>query len=158
MVAEDVLETLGSDQRTRQEDVDQLIYDVLIEPTERVDLPITITERNAHELQQMRLFSQECPEVNLCKRMAKLWYRWVETKGTEYPCGVQGTWTRIRELVSIMPRIEEANTDYIAILLAPSPPPLPGTVLALRPLVMVATISSEGSHSVTGSLCEENQE
>jgi len=93
MVAKDVLETLGSDQQSRQEDAHQLIYDVLIELAERVNLPVTITERNAHELQQMRVFSQECPEVNLCKRMAKLWYRWVETKGTEYPRGVQGTWT-----------------------------------------------------------------
>ena len=128
MVAEDVLETLGSDQRTRQEDADQLIYDVLIEPTEHVDLPVTIIERNAHELQQMRLFSQECPEVNLCKRMAKLWYKWVEIKGMEYPRGVQGTWTRIRELVSIMPRIEDANIDYIVMLLAPSPPHPPSAV------------------------------
>jgi len=32
-IAEEVLETLGSGQRTRQEDADQLIYDVLIEPT-----------------------------------------------------------------------------------------------------------------------------
>ena len=53
MVAEDVLETLGSDQRTQQEDTDQLINDVLIEPIEHVDLPVTITETNAHELQQM---------------------------------------------------------------------------------------------------------
>ena len=74
MVAEDVLETLGSDQRTRQEDADQLIYDVLIEPTEHMDLPVTTTERNAHEIRQMRLFSQECPKVNLCRKIAKLWY------------------------------------------------------------------------------------
>jgi len=47
MVAEDVLETLGNDQRTREEDADQLIYDVLIEPTEHMDLPVTTTERNA---------------------------------------------------------------------------------------------------------------
>ena len=50
MVAEDVLETLGSNQMTRQEDADQLIYDVLIEPTEHMDLPITTTTRNAHEV------------------------------------------------------------------------------------------------------------
>ena len=75
--------------------------------------------------------------------MAKVWYRSVETQGTEYTRGVQGTWTRIRELMSIMPRVEEANTDYIAMLLAPSPPPPPGVILALRPLAMVATISSK---------------
>ena len=45
-----MLETLGSDQRTRQEDGDQLIYDVLIEPTKHVGLPVTIIERNAYEL------------------------------------------------------------------------------------------------------------
>ena len=78
MVAEDVLETLGSDQQSQQEAAYQLIYDVLIEPTERVNLPVTIIDRNVHELQQMRLFSQECPKVNLCRRMTKLWYRWVK--------------------------------------------------------------------------------
>jgi len=75
----------------------------------------------------MRLPSQECREVNLCKRIAKLWYRWVETKGTEYPRGIQGTWTRIRELVFI-----DANTDYIAMLLASSPLPPPGVILNPR--------------------------
>jgi len=143
---------------TRQEDADQLIYDVLIKPTKHMDMPVTTTERNAYDIRQMRLFSQECPEVNLCRKMAKLWYRWVKTKGLQYPGSVQGKWTRIRELVSIMPRIEEANTDYIAMLLAPSPLPPPGTVLAPRPLVMVTTISSEGSHSVTGPLRQENEE
>ena len=106
----------------------------------------------------MRFFSYECPEVELYRRMAKLWFRWVETKGLEYPRGVQGTWTRIRELVTLMPRIEEANTDYIAMLLMPSPPPPPGTVLAPRPLAVVTTISFEGSNSVTGPLYLENEE
>ena len=111
MIAEEVLETLGSGQRTRQEDADQLIYDVLIEPIEHMDLPVTTTTRNAFEIHQMRAFNYECPEVVLSRRMAKLWYWWIEIKGLEYPRGVQGTWTRIRELVSIMPRIKEANTD-----------------------------------------------
>jgi len=57
-----------------------------------------------------------------------------------------------------MPRIEEANTDYIAMLLALSPPPPPDPVLAPRPLVMVATISFKGSNSVTGPLRQENKE
>jgi len=159
IIAEDVLDTLGSGQRTRQEDADQLIYDVLIEPTEHMDLPVTTTTRNALETRQMRAFVYECPEADLCMRMAKLWRRWVETKGLEYPRGVQGTWTRIRELVSIMPRIEDANTDYIAMLLAPPTPPPPGSMPP--PSAIRTTISSEGSNSVTGPLYpdhEENQE
>jgi len=104
----------------------------------------------------MAAFHYECPEVEVCRRMAKLWYRWVETKGLEYPRGVQGTWARVRELVTLMPRIEEANTDYIAMLLTPSPPPPPGT--APRTLAMVTTISSEGSNSVTGPFYPENEE
>ena len=67
MTAEEVLDTLESDQTSRQEAPHQLIYDVLIDPVEHLNLPTSRTERHAHELQQMRLFSQECPEVNLCK-------------------------------------------------------------------------------------------
>jgi len=74
MIAKDVLDTLGGDQSSRQEAAHQLIYHVLIDPAERLNLPTSLTERNAHEQQQMRIFSQECPKVNLCKRMAKLWY------------------------------------------------------------------------------------
>jgi len=104
----------------------------------------------------MRAFVYEYPEADLCMRMAKLWHRWVETKGLEYPRGVQGTWMHIRELVSIMPRIEEANTDYIAILLTPSPPPPLGSMPP--PPAMGTTISSEGSNSVTGQLYPEHEE
>ena len=49
-ITEEVLKILGSGQRTRQEDADQLIYDVLIEPTEHMDLPVTTTTRNAFEV------------------------------------------------------------------------------------------------------------
>ena len=90
--------------------------------------------------------------------MAKFWYRWVETKGLVYPRGVQGTWTQIWELVSLMPRIEEANIDYIATPLAPSPPSPPDSVLAPRPLAMMAPMSSEGSNSVTGPFYREDEE
>ena len=38
-VAEDVLESLGDDQVTRQEAAHQLIYDVLIEPAGHMNLP-----------------------------------------------------------------------------------------------------------------------
>jgi len=58
-----------------------------------MDLSVTSTEKNAYEVRQMRFFSHECPKVDLCRRMAKLWYRWVETKWLEYPRGVQGTST-----------------------------------------------------------------
>uniref|UniRef100_A0A7C9CV65 Uncharacterized protein n=1 Tax=Opuntia streptacantha TaxID=393608 RepID=A0A7C9CV65_OPUST len=105
----------------------------------------------------MRVYSQECPEVGQCRCVAKLWFMWVETQGVEYPRGVEGTWLRIWELVTVMPRIEEANTNYIVQLLVPPPPPPPGVILSPRPLA-VATYSSEGSNSVTGPLGNENQE
>jgi len=57
-----------------------------------------------------------------------------------------------------MPRIENANTDYITMLLEPSLPPPPGTVLAPRPLTMATTMSFEGSNSVIGPLRNENGE
>ena len=57
-----------------------------------------------------------------------------------------------------MPRIEDANTDYIAMLLEPLPPAPPGVVLARIPLTMVATMSYEGSNSVTSPLRNENEE
>jgi len=69
---------------------------MLIVPAEHLELPTTLTERNAYEQQQMRRYEQECLEVKLCRRMATLWYRWVETKGLEYPRGVLSTWNRIR--------------------------------------------------------------
>ena len=115
-------------------------------------------EQNAFETQQMRVYSQERPEVGQCRRVHKLWFRWVETQGVEYPRGVEGTWLQIWELVTLMPRIEEVNTNYIAQLFAPPPPPPPpGVILSSRPLA-VATYSSEGSNSVTAPLRNENQE
>ena len=156
ITAEEVLDTLGSGQRTRQEDADQLIYDVLIEPTEHMDLPVTTTSRSAFEVRQMRALVHENPEGEICIRMTRLWRRWVETKGVVYPRGLRGTWMRIRELVMIMPRIEEANTDYIAMLLAPPPPSPPGS--KPPPSAVRTTISSEGSNSVTGPLCPDHEE
>jgi len=130
---------------------------MLIEPAEHLELPTTLIERNAYEQQQMRHYAQECPEVDLCRRMATLWYRWVETKGLEYTRGVQGTWNRIWELVTTMPRIESANTDHIAALLAPPPPASPGLVLNPRPLAVVSTISSGSSNSVMDPLRQANE-
>jgi len=118
-MAEEVLEELGGDPQTRQASARQLIHDMLLEPAGQLELRNTLVERNAFEQRQMRHYEEECPEVELCRRMATLWYRWTETKGLEYPHGLQGTWTRIRELVVTMPRIESANTDHIAALLAP---------------------------------------
>ena len=95
-VAEEVLEELGSDPWTRQASARQLIQDVLLEPAGQLEMPNTLAERNAFEQRQMRRYEEECPEVGVCRRMATLWYRWVETKGLEYPRGLQGTWSRIR--------------------------------------------------------------
>ena len=50
MITEDVLDTLGDNQLSRQEAAHQLIYDVLIDPAEYLNLPISLTKRNAHEL------------------------------------------------------------------------------------------------------------
>jgi len=116
VIVEDVLDELGRDPQTHQASAHQLIHDMLLKPAGQLEMPNTLVERNAFEQQQMRRYEQECPKVELCRRMATLWYRWTETKGLEYPRGVQGTWTRIRELVITMPRIESAN---IAALLAP---------------------------------------
>jgi len=157
-IAEDVLKELGRDPQTRQDSAYQLIYDMLIEPAEQLELPTTLTEQNAYEQQQMRLYAQECPEVDLCRRMATLWYRWVETKGLEYPRGVQGTWNRIRELVTTMTRIESANTDHIAALRAPPPLASLGPVLHPRPLAVVSTISSGSSTLVMGPLRQASEE
>ena len=94
-VAEDVLESLGDEQVTRQEAAHQLIYHVLIEPAGHVNLPPSLVERNAFETQQMRAYNQERPEVAQCRRVAKRWFRWVETQGVEYPRRNEGTWLRI---------------------------------------------------------------
>jgi len=44
MVAENVLETLGDDPITRQEAAHQLIYDVLVEPAERQNVPRSLDD------------------------------------------------------------------------------------------------------------------
>jgi len=75
----------------------------------------------------------------------------------EYPRGIKGNWTGVWELVIAIPRIEEANTNYLAQLLVPPPPPVAGVILSPQQLA-VATYSSEGSNSVTGPLREENAE
>jgi len=84
-MAEEVLEELGSDPRTHQASARQLIHDVLLEPARQLEMLNTLVERNAFEQRQMRRYEEECPQVELCRRMATLWYRWPETKGLEYP-------------------------------------------------------------------------
>jgi len=118
-------------------------------------MPNTLVERNAFEQQQMRRSEQECPKVELCRRMATLWYMWTETKGLEYPRGVQGTWTKIRELVISMPRIESANTNHIAALLAPPTTTSSGPMFNPRPLAVVSSILSGSSNSVMGPPVEQ---
>ena len=110
---------------TRQEAAHQLIYDVLVKPTESQNLPRNLSDQTTFETHQMRLYAHERPEAFECRRVAKLWVRWVETQGVVYPRGVQGTWMRIWEIVALMPRVKAANTNYIAQLLALPPPPPP---------------------------------
>jgi len=45
-MAEDVLDSLGEDQIACQEAAQQLIYDVLVEPTGHLNLPTTLVKRN----------------------------------------------------------------------------------------------------------------
>jgi len=39
----------------------------------------------------MRAYARERPEMEQCRRVAKLCFRWLETKGVEHPRGIQGT-------------------------------------------------------------------
>jgi len=160
VMAEEVLEEPGGDPRTHQASTRQLIHDMLLEPAGQLEMPNTLVEPNAFEQQQMRRYEEECPEVELCRRMdtPTLWYRWTETKGLEYPHGLQGTWTRILELVVTMPRIESANTNHIAALLASPTPPSSDPVFNLRPLAVVSSISSGSSNSVMGPLRQASEE
>jgi len=128
--------------------VHQVVRDLLIEPAEHAILPTTLLERNEYEQQLMRSYEQVWPEVRECRKMARLWFRWVETKGLEYPRGFQGTWERIRELVALTPSIEEAHTSRLTALLAP-PRPAPAGPRP-RPPTYGTSLSSGSSNSVTG--------
>ena len=63
LVAEEVLDDLGEGSVARQEAAHQLICDVLVEPTEYLNLPSTLVERNAFEDQQMAAMELERPVV-----------------------------------------------------------------------------------------------
>jgi len=148
VIVEDVLEELGRDAWVRRDSVHQVVRDLLIEPAEHAILPTTLLERNEYEQQLMRSYEQVWPEARERRRMARLWFRWVETKGLEYPRGFQGTWERIRELVALTPSIEEAHTDRLTALLAPPRPPPAGP--RPRPPTYGTSLSSGSSNSVTG--------
>ena len=66
-VAEDVLEELGRDARTRRDSARQMVRDMLLEPTEHMTLPSTLLERNEFEQQLMRSYEQVWPEVRECR-------------------------------------------------------------------------------------------
>ena len=156
--AEEVLEKLGSDPRTRHASARQLIQEVLLEPTAQLEMPSTLAERNAFEQRQMRRYEAECPKVEMCRRMATLWYRWLETKGLEYPRRLQGTWTRIWELVVTMPNIETANIDRITALLASPTPTSSGPVYNPKPLAVISSISLGSTNSVMGPPRQASEE
>ena len=147
-VAEDVLEDLGRDARIRRQSARQMVRDMLLDPTETAALPTTPLERNEYEQQLMRSYEQVWPSVTECRRMARLWFRWVETKGLDYARGFQGTWERIRELIALTPSIEEANTDRLTALLAPPRPPPSGP--CPRPPTVGTSLSFGSSNSVIG--------
>ena len=155
-VAEDVLEDLRQDGRTRRDAARQMVRDLLRDPAETAALPTTPIERNEHEQQLLRAYERVWPPAIECRRMARLWYRWVETKGLEYPRGFQGTWERIRQLIILTPHIEEANTDRLTALLAPSQPPPAGP----RPRLPTfsTSLSSGSSNSVTGPPYQPSRE
>jgi len=71
------------------------MYDVLVEPARYLNLPTSLVERNTYETHQMIVYGQERPEMGRSRRVAKLWFRWVETQGVEYSRGVEGTRMRI---------------------------------------------------------------
>jgi len=157
LVAEEVLDDLGEGPVARQEAAHQLIYDVLVEPAEYLNLPSSLVERNVFEDQQMTAMELERPIVRQCRRVATLWFRWVNAQGLVYPRGVEGTWTRIWELVTTMPRIEIAHPHYLAQLLAPAPLPPPGGLLCPLPLATTG-FSSESSNSINGPARRESDE
>jgi len=154
-MAEEVLDDLSEGPVARQKAAHQLIYDVLVEPAKHLNLPSSLVERNVFEDQQMTTMELERPIVRQCTRVATLWFRWVNAQGLVYPRGVEGTWMRIWELVTTMPRIEIAHPNYLTQHLIPAPPLPPGGLLCPLPLA-TAGFSTESSSSVTGAACKES--
>ena len=97
------------------------------------------------------------PAVRQCRRVAAFWYNWVDARGIEFPRGIEGTWRRIWELVSIIHGIENAPPSYMALLLASPPPPPAGNVINPQPLA-IAGYSSESSNSVNGPDLSDDEE
>jgi len=156
-VAKEVLDDLGEGSVLRQEAAHPLVYDVLVEPTEHLNLPSSLVERNDFEGQQMTAMELERPVVRQCRRAATLWLRWVNAQGLVYPRGIESIWTRIWELVTAMPRIEIAHPNYLTQLLAPAPLPPPGGLLCPLPLATTG-FSLESSNSVIGHARRESDE
>jgi hypothetical protein len=155
IVAEDVIDHLGVGEAVRREAALMLIHNLLIEPARRLTLPSTLVERNRFEARQIEALSEELPVVRQCRRVAKFWFKWVEDRGLDYPRCIEGTWTRIWELVALIPGEENAGTAYLALLLAPPPvPPPPGVIQA--PSLPPMTFSSEDPNSVYDSAQEES--
>jgi len=148
MVDENVLDSLGDDPIARQEAAHQLICVGLIEPSECQNLSRSIDDRVVTVHHQMRIYAHDRLKAWQCKRVAKLWARWLDTKDEIYPRGVQGTWMRVWELVKTMPGIEGASTDYIAQLLAPPLLTTPTAVVTSSTPITIATFNSKGSNSV----------
>jgi len=67
LVAKDVLHALGDDSIAQQEAAHQIIYDGLIEPSERQNLPCSLDDRVAIEHHQMRIYAHDRPEAWQCK-------------------------------------------------------------------------------------------
>ena len=121
-----------------------------------MNLPTFLVEHNTYENQEMTTLELERPIARQCRRVATLWFRWVESPMMVYLWGVEGTWTQIWELVTIMPTTEIAHPNYLAQLLAPPLPP-PAGVLFPQPLA-TAGFRSESSNSVTGPVRREDEE
>jgi len=89
LVAEEVLDNLGEGSVARQEAAHQLISDVLVEPAEHLNLPSSLVEHNVFEDQQMTTMELGRPIVRQCRRVATLWFRWVNSQGLVCPRGVR---------------------------------------------------------------------
>jgi len=63
LVAEDVLDALGDDPVARQEAAHQLIYDGLIQPSERKNLPRSLDDQVTTKHHQMIVYAHDQPEA-----------------------------------------------------------------------------------------------
>jgi len=106
ILAENQADSLGNTPLGRSDAAMQLINTALIAPVASQQLPITIAERNQIEHLQMTLLFAENSQARRYKRVAKLWPRWTDSFGAQYPRGWQATMLRMRELVDGAPDVE----------------------------------------------------